>query len=52
MSKNLQVYKERENEPVIDFEALVASLKRSQNGKLWDRYQEIRSKGNRKNRKE
>ena len=25
--EDLQVYKEKENEPVIDFEALVASLK-------------------------
>ena len=30
--EDLQVFKERENEPVIDFEAFVASVK--ENGKL------------------
>ncbi|MFQ3223890.1 MAG: hypothetical protein ACI8Z5_000129 [Lentimonas sp.] len=31
-AKDLEVFKEREKEPVIDFETLVASLK--ENGKL------------------
>lgn len=31
-AEDLQAFKERENEPVIDFEAFVASLK--ENGKL------------------